>query len=262
MEFKKFIEQKSQEIDVYHVSPRSDMFELRPTGSKKGVRSYIGKKQSGVYVAPRFRDSVAWAVTYVGGIKSQSQKPNERLKEKGGGWHGENGPRDYKHLTIYQIKIPKEILEKSTYESFWEPEYFIPEEHMDSMRIIKSKTYSIKDLQKLYEKSNAKRYEVKGNDINDIKKASKTNIAARYYLELIDIYNKKLMKGAKPLLKEPESTYGNEHFIHQKIEQLKKYIITSNNNWTSIKLIERPDKQQIKEIEKIHKEIKGMIESL
>jgi hypothetical protein len=66
MNFKKFLE-SVQEVDVYHVSPRSDIFELRPTGSKKGQRSYIGKKQPGVYVAPRFIDAVAWAVTYVGG---------------------------------------------------------------------------------------------------------------------------------------------------------------------------------------------------
>ena len=262
MNFKKFINQRSQEVDVYHVSPRSDVFELRPTGSKKGQRSYIGKKQSGVYVAPRFRDSVAWAVTYVGGIKSKSQKPNERLKEKGGGLHGEDGPINYKYLTIYQMKVPKEILQKSAYESLWEPEYFISADNIDQLKIIKSKTYSLEELQFIYNRMSQKRYEVRGNDINDIKKASKTNIAARYYLELIDIYNKKLMKGAKPLLKEPKSTYGNEHFIHQKIEQLKKYIITSGNNWTSIKLIERPDKQQIEEIEKLVKNIKDMIESL
>ena len=260
MNFKKFI--KSQEVTVYHVSPRSDMFELRPTGSKKGVRSYIGKKQSGVYVAPKFRDSVAWAVTYVGGIKSQSQEPNERLKEKGGGWHGEDGPRNYKNLTIYQIKIPKEILHKSAYESFWEPEYFISEDDMDKLKIIKSKTYSLGELQFIYDRASKKRYEFIGNDINYIKKASKTNIAARYYLELIDLYNKKLMKGGKPLLKDPKSIYGNEHFIHQKIEELKKYIIINNNNWTSIKLIEKLNKQQIEEIEKLVKNIKDMIENL
>ena len=121
------------------------------------------------------------------------------------------------------MKVPKEILQKSAYESLWEPEYFISADNIDQLKIIKSKTYSLEELQFIYNRMSQKRYEVRGNDINDIKKASKTNIAARYYLELIDIYNKKLMKGAKPLLKEPKSTYGNEHFIHQKIVSRANY---------------------------------------
>jgi hypothetical protein len=78
----------------------------------------------------------------------------------------------------------------------------------------------------------------------------------------MDLYNKKLMKGRKPIIKEPDSIYKNDHFVHQKIEELKKYIITSDNNWTSIRLIEKPNKQEINEIEKLVKDIRKMIENL
>jgi len=263
MNFRSFLNESNlQEIEVYHVSPRSDMFQLRPTGSKKGQRSYIGKKQPGVYVAPKFKDAVAWAVSYVSGIKSRNQRPNERLKEKGGGFHAEKVDTNYKNLTIYQIKVPKEILQKSAYESFWEPEYFISQDNMDQLRIVKSKTYSLGELQTIYERMSQKRHEVRGDSINDIKKASKTNLAARYYLELIDLYNQKLMSGKKPVFKDAESSYKNRHLVHQEIEKLKEYIITSGDNWTSIKLIERLTPQQIKEVNKIYQNIKNIIESL
>lgn len=259
--FRQFL--NSQTTAVYHVSPNSSIGVLKPTGSHKGQQS-VKMNQGGIYVAPKFKDAVAWAVSYVGGKKYNTQKPNERLKEKesGGGRHGEKGPRSYKELTIYKIEIPKELLKNVWSSSFWEPEYFIPSEHMSQLKIIKSETYSLSELQVLHARIGNKKFEVKGSDNKSIEKASKTNLAARYYLELTDLYNKKLLSGKKPIIRTPDFSSQNDHLIHQKIQELKKYIITSGNNWSTIKIIDRLSPQEIKEVEQIYNNIKNLIENL
>lgn len=247
---------KSKKTIVYHVSPKSSIKILRATGSHRGQQSYkMGA--SGIYVAPKFRDAVAWATSYVGGKKRDTQKPNERLKEKGtgGGVHGEKGPTNYNFLTIYKIELPEELLKNSWSNSFWEPEYFIPEEHMDKLKIIESKTYSLDELVELYKRRTAKRSEVVTKDLILIRRVSKTNLAAKYYLQLLDTYNNSLLKGKKRMV------FNDEDLIHQKIEKFKSYVFFNDNNWQT-KIIKRLSKQQIIEVDNLYEEIKLMIEKL
>jgi hypothetical protein len=265
MKFSKWIDKKYKKTYVYHVSPDSDIGKLRPTGSHRGQQS-VKMGMGGIYVAPRFKDAVSWAVSYVIGKKYYTQRPNKRLKnsEERGGYHGEKGPRDYKELTIYKIEISKNLLNKKEVWSsnFWEPEYFIPMEYMKEMKIVESKTYSMGKLIEIKNKSDNKRFEMKSNSYyNKIKESRKTNKAARYYLELIDLYNKNLLKGKKPIIN-TDANSRNDHLVHQKLENLKNlYIFDSGDNWTNY-YIKKLNEKEEQEVEKIYQEIKKMIENL
>jgi len=261
MSFKSFLESSSEYISVYHVSPRSDMFKLRPTGHSKGVRSYIGKKQPGLFVAPKFRDAIAWAVSYVGGKKYDTQEPTERVKEKGGGRHGEKGPRSYRYLTIYEIKVPREVLNSSSYTAWWEPEFFISAEHLDKMSIVKSKTYTLDELSKIYSRSESTRRESYPGKLLNIERASKTNLAARFYLELSNLYNQALMKGKKPVFVDTISIYDNNHMVRVEIEKLMPYIFAKTHDF-SVEALPRLSKQQEAESRAIYERVKRMIEGL
>lgn len=257
--FEQFL--KSKKTIVYHVSPDSSIGRLRATGHHRGQQSAkMGK--SGIYVAPKLRDAVAWAVSYVGGKKSHTQKPNERLKEKGGGYHGEKGPRNYKNLTIYEIEVPKEVLQNSWSSSFWEPEYFISSEYLDLLKVIKSKTYSLDELIVLNTRETQKAQEhFVSKDLATIKKASKNNLAARYFLELIDLYNKNLLKGKKPIINNADiKSTDSEHLIRQKIDELKNYIYDSDDNWRTTKILQL-NKQQKQEVTNLYKQVRLMIEN-
>lgn len=241
MNFKLFLENEMSY--VYHVSPRSDIKRLRPTGSHRGQQS-VKMNNSGIYVAPKFKDAVAWALSYVLGKKYSTQRPTERAKELGKGWHSENF-RGYENLTIYKIQIPSDILKNSWYNSFWEPEFFIPSDSLDQMHIVSSKTYSIKELNKLYQRSSAKKMEVRGKDINLIKKASKNNIAARYYLELLELYNQRILSGGDVI---PD--------FSETLDQFKKYIF--EQDFLKVKIIDL-NKDQISIVNKLYKDIKNKL---
>lgn len=266
MKFKNFIKNRSKKTFVYHVSPDSNIGLLRATGSHKGQQS-VKMGMGGIYVAPRFKDAIAWATSYIMGKKYDTQKPTERVKEKGRGRHGEKGPNSYKELTIYKIEISKDLLSKKGVwgNNWWEPEYFIPGEYLDEMKIIESKTYSRDEIITIQNRSEQKRTEISGNSYNNkIKQASKFNLAARYYLELLELYNRFLLMGKKPIIKDDENSWSrskNDHLVHQKIEKLKKYIFDSDNNWTTIH-VKKLNKKEEQEIESIYQEIKKMIENL
>lgn len=259
MKFLEWINKKFKKTYVYHVSPKSSIVRLRPTSARKGLQA-IKQGTSGIYVAPKFRDAVAWATSFVGHKKYNTQKPNERLKEKGGGYHGDKFPETYNNLTIYKIEVPEDLLKIVWKSSSWEPEYFIPAEYMDNLKIIKSKTYSMNDLILMDNKRSQKRTELASSSLLTIKKASKSNLAARYYLELTDFYNQYLLKGKKPILND-DPKYSNDHLIRQKIDKLKDYIYENDNYWT-YKIREKLNKAQQLEVEKLYLEIKKLIENL
>lgn len=260
MKFKEFLNNKK--TYVYHISPVSNLKKIRPTGVNKGQQS-VKMGKAGIYVAPKFKDAVAWGTTYVAMKKYDTQKRNERVKELGIGTHGEKGPKHYQELTIYKIEIPKEILNKSEIwrSSFWEPEYFIPEEYVDEMRIVQSKTYTTNELSLMYNKFSQKRMEFMTKDIEIIKKISKTNLAAKYYLELITSYNNALLKGKKPIISDSDNV-GSEHFIRQKIENLKQYMFSNERSSWRLEPIVKVDKNKEKIIENLYKQIKKNIENL
>lgn len=259
MDFKEFLfENNKQYTIVYHVSPRSDMKKLRPVSSQKGTRAFIGKGEPGIFVAPRFKDAVAWATTYVGGKKYHTQKPNERVKEKGGGWHGEKFKGIYKTLTIYEIQVPKEVLKNSVYTGWWEPEYFISAEDIWQMTIVGSKTYSFFELAKI--KSKIDRTSFSPTIDKRIKSIAKTNLAAKYYLELKDLYNNALLQGTSPVLVSDDSPFSSNHLINKEIEKLIKYIFIFDGNLSVP--INKLDKIQEIEVGKLYQRIKNMINNL
>jgi len=265
MEFKEFLNEANHGLtSVYHVSPRSDMFKLRPTSHHKGTRALIGKGEPGIFVAPKFRDAIAWSVSYVAGKKYNTQEPTERVKEKGGGRHGEKFKGNYATLTIYEIEVPKDVLKRSVYTGWWEPEYFISASDMELMNIISSKTYSFYELVKIQSRldNTKKTFEPQGDSgIIDIRK---TNLAARYYLELKDTYNNHLLKGKSPLIAPDDpfrSSMSSDHLVNLEIEKLKKYMFQNTPDWKVIPITSL-NKTQEKEVETIYKRIKSMIESL
>lgn len=264
MNFKEFLNEGNRElVSVYHVSPRSDMVKLRPVSYKKGVRSYIGKGKPGIFVAPRFKDAVAWATSYVSGKKHDTQQTTERLKEKGGGRHSLKF-KGYRDLTVYQIKMPKEVLNRSVFTDWWEREYFITAEDMQFMNIVKSKTYSIDELLKMQSNFDNIRTNVIPTTITQIKELAKTNLAAQYYLELKKLYSDSLLSGAKPVIASsddrPIFSRDSDHIIDLEINKLMKYIFERSGNLRMIP-INALDKNQEKEVIEIYKKIKSMIET-
>lgn len=264
MNFKEFLTEGNKElVSVYHVSPRSDMVKLRPVSYKKGVRSYIGKGQPGIFVAPRFKDAVAWATSYVSGKKHDTQQTTKRLKEKGGGRHGLKF-KGYQYLTIYEIKIPKEVLERSVFTAWWEREYFIVAEDMQFMNIVKSETYSIKELLKMQSSFDNTRTNVIPKTITQIKELAKTNLAARYYLELKKLYSDSLLSGAKPVIASnddrPIFSRDSDHIVDLEIKKLMKYMFKHSSSWRMIPIIVL-DKNQEKEVIEMYKKIKSMIQT-
>lgn len=254
MNFKIFFEE-SNTTTVFHVSPKSNIYRFRPIGHSKGVRAYIGKNQPGIYVTPKFKYALAWAVSYVSGKKGETQEPNKRLREKGegGGVHGEKGPLRYKSLTIYELKIPKEILKISPYETFWEPEYFISSDNLKFLDIVKSTTYSTIDLLKMYNRSSNASFQPDEKSI--IKKISKTNTAARYYLELLSLYNNAVLSGVYT-----PKTADSDHFLNREINKFRDYIFQRKG--FKVEPIIKLSATQDVEVENLYDSIKKIINNL
>jgi hypothetical protein len=262
MNFKSFLDQNQDFTTVFHVSPRSDMKILRPISHKRGTRALIGKGQPGLFVAPKFRDAVAWATSYVGGKKYYTQRPNERLKELGKGWHGEKGIRSYKNLTIYEIKVPKEVLKKSTFTGWWEPEFFISAEHIPDMSIVKSRTYSLDELSRIYTRNLTTRSQFRPSEDKTIEELSKTNLAARYYLELTDLYNEALMKGKKPVLITKDFPHRSEHLVNAEIQKLKRFMYKESLNSFHQEPVIKLNRVQENEVNLIYDKVSRLIQNL
>lgn len=238
MSFKEFLSSKREKVHVYHVSPKSDIYNLKPTGFHSGQQS-ISLRQAGIYVAPKFSDAVAWAASYVA-YKKSKEKHQDLV---------------YKNLTIYEIEIPKDILQKAWKNDSWEPEYFISKEHMSQMRIVKSKTYSQKDLFQMYNTKLSKRSETYLNAVGNIKKVGKKNIAAKYYLEITDELNRRLLKKrnnqAVAILRET---------IKEKLDSLKNYIFKYPDGFHEEVIILTPAQET--EVNAIYNEIKNLLTKL
>jgi len=255
MEFKSFFNESSKLwTTVFHISPKSNIYRFRPIGHKKGLRAYIGKKQAGIYVAPKFKHALAWASTYVSRKKGDTQMPNERLRKKegGGGAHGEKGPLHYGNLTIYELKVPKDVLKRSAYESFWEPEYFISDDNLKFISIIKSTTYSVKEIVEMYKRN--LNISFRPNERVTIRQLSKTNIAAKYYLELLDLYNNAILRISR------RSIFKGEDLVNKEINKLKNYIF-KGDSWNTEPIYELNLNQKL-EVKKIYDSIRNIINNL
>ena len=167
--FKKWLLKEGKDwAYIYHVSPESGLYKLRPTGAHKGTQAHTQGK-AGIYVAPKFGDALAWYISFV------------RWKKRGSNLY-------YRSATIYKIKIPKSVLERSWSANFWEKEYFISEDDLDQVEIVSQKTYNGQELVNLAHRNTLKSYEAKGKDPERIAKGSKGNIAAVEYLRLLEKY--------------------------------------------------------------------------
>ena len=94
-----------------------------------------------------------------------------------------------------------------------------------------------------------------------IKDLAKTNLAARYYLELKDLYANSLLTGFKPrraLGSNSVFSKDSDHLIDLEIKKLMKYTFERSSNLRMIP-INTLDKNQEKEVVEIYKRIKSMI---
>lgn len=178
--FKQFLFNENQKmIHVYHVSPKENLWILRPQRSPK-------QGQSGVYVAPKFIDSVKWFTSYVAYKKGDTQNKNRthRAAEEGKGWHGKD--MQYQTAYIYTIECPKYVLNNAWYETEWEREYFIPENELHKLKVISMKKYTFQELNHINDRYYSLRNDRTRTDVLAVAKEARNNIAARYYLELRD----------------------------------------------------------------------------
>lgn len=184
MNFKDFLNESSGMATVYHVSPLPNLIRLRAERTNAPSGSKLGR---GVFVAPKFKDALAWASSYV------------QFKKKGSD-DGGAGPKPYRNLTIYELKIPRGILKTLYYADWWEPEYFVPEELVDQIEIVSSKTMSSNQIHGLYLRGLAQKFSFRkgGSEATKIKELSKTNLAAKLYLSLFERYSRDRMSGIFP----------------------------------------------------------------
>ncbi len=194
MGFKDYIE-NSKRVTVWHASPTSNIYKLKPTGRNSGVQA-VKQGQAGIYVAPSFMDSVKWWMTYVSGTKTK------KLRKIGGYPKSDEADAKFSYnydiATIYEIEIPKKILDKCWFSNDWEKEYFIPEEYIPHLKIISSKKYHTNDLSKIYKKNERKKMDDLGSrELSKMQEASKSNEAIRLYFYFKDKLNNFLLKGKR-----------------------------------------------------------------
>lgn len=197
---------------VFHVSPESNLFRLKPTGNRSGTRA-IDMNEPGIYVSPKFSTALKWWFSFVSGKKSHEQNTNrsERLRDKGKGFHGM--PMRYQTLTIYEIQIPKNILENLWYSNFWEEEYFIPEKYIDKLNIVSSKTMTANEALPMIQRIKRKDIEA---DINRKDKEKQINIEK----------NKTWIANEYKRLKNQlhENLTNNYNYTSKQISKINKYL--------------------------------------
>ena len=198
MKFREWLEHTGGQAIVYHVSPHPNLKKIRPETTRAKSGSRLGR---GVFVAPKFRDALAWADSYV------------KHKKPGG---------QYKELTIYKLQIPRDTLKTLYHASWWEPEYFVPEELADQIQIVSSKTMTNKEIVGLYRRILAIKFKEQQGlpDLARIRKLAKTNLAARLYIDLFDALADVRMKGQDDP-REPE--------IKDALKKLKDMVLRQNH---------------------------------
>lgn len=197
MEFKEWLEHSGGLATVYHVSPMPNLKRIRPETTRAETGKRLGR---GVFVAPKFRDALAWADSYV------------KHKKPGG---------QYKNLTIYELQIPRDVLRTLYYATWWEPEYFVPEELADQIRIISSKTMTNKEIVGLYRRILAIQFKEQQGlpDLARIRKLAKTNLAARLYIDLFDRHASERMR-----LRD----HAREEQVKEALKKLKDMVLRPN----------------------------------
>ena len=172
---------------VYHVSPFSGLGRLRPTGGHKGTQS-CAMSRGGVYVAPKFRDALAWYCSFVRHKKNEKNTDRRHRSENGKNCGMPKKPLYYHGATIYKIAVPKGLIKNLWKSCWWEPEYFIPAEMMPDIRIVSTKTYTDTELISLYNRARNKAWESQrgGWDMERIAQKLRTNPAAKAYLAFLE----------------------------------------------------------------------------
>ena len=156
---------------VYHCSPVSRLAGLRAHSSPKQGRS-------GVYVAPTFFDSVAWAISYVA--------------------HKKRGDHTYRYLTVYRLQAPRELVEKAWRSSSWENELFIPDWQVKLLKMDWHKTFTFHQLCEIHIAYSRKRvagFMARSDVERTARRVRLTNCAAKHYLELKEKFADLAMRG-------------------------------------------------------------------
>jgi len=179
MKFKTWLESKRDRTHVYHASPESGLYVIRPHGKRKGTHS---RKQpsAGIYVAPSFKDAVNWSASYV------------VWKKRSGGNLG-----SYREITIYKLRVPKEVIGRSWSEDWWEKEYFIVEDDLPTVEIISSKKFTHGEINGISGRQRNKAHQQRTARYKPMRAAKElqlTNLAAKEWLRLKDVIVDRVFK--------------------------------------------------------------------
>lgn len=222
---------------VYHVSPESGIVKLRPTGTHKGIQA---KKQlqAGIYVAPKFKDSVEWFLSFV----AHKKKSNR-----------------YSHGTIYKIKIPIEVLQRSWFSDSWEKEFFIVEEDMDRLEIVSSDTYEFAELQSMSSRWKWRKYEqiLPKSDPEKTAHRLRANLACRVYLARKEDFRKMMLEGCQPLVLgcEKDTNADGKMIIHGLFNKLETFFWVDHRCFHNLKERENLTKEEERKVNQINDEL-------
>lgn len=143
---------------------------------------------AGIYLAPKFRDAVAWATSFVMHKKRDLHTRNRstRMDDEGKGYPEKD--YYYRNLTIYEVEMPKELADSCWRNNTWEQEIFVPQDLMPQLRIVKSRTWDVQDLFNLYKRQRDINNTMAGDDHSLVNRVAKTNVAAQAYKRYHDEY--------------------------------------------------------------------------
>jgi len=226
LDFKLYLE-NSKTATVWHCSPNSNLYILKATGMHSGTQA-VKQNKAGIYVAPKFRDSLMWFASYVRSKKDHLHKHINQHYDQG---------------TFYKIEVPQFVLKKSWFNNSWEPEYFIQEEDIHNLKIIKKETYNAREVNKmLFRIDNKEKAERQNRRENKANKQLKSNYAFKVYQELKEYLYSFIMKVR---LNEDQL-----NVLESILKKINSYCYNYDDGWY-LKAIATIDDKKMKEVDQL-----------
>jgi len=176
----------------WHASPKADITKFAGHALKQ---EKTGK--TGLYVAPTYLESIAWAASYV--------------------MHKKKGCDTYRNLSFYKLSIPREILNKAWKNDGWQKEFFIEEKHFSEIQIISHKTLSCNEITSLYARHGSIRWDHQRGRVSKDFENNETNLSITEYKRLIKQYHEviyNLDKAAKTRINELLNFLKRYHYTY------------------------------------------------
>ena len=145
----------------WHVSPVANI--------KKFVGHAIRQEKTGktgLYVAPTYSESIAWAASFV--------------------MHKKKGRENYRDLSFYKLSVPRKVLNGAWKAAWWQKEFFVEEIHFPEIQIISHETLHRDEVINLYDRHRSVAWTHQNGRVKNDLENNKTNIAITEHRRLTE----------------------------------------------------------------------------